>query len=236
MSCTSSVPGLPDGERFATTRMSCAGAMFQRPTSRRSSRIVMLGMASTDFVALGEGVASAHGGIRRMKDERTEMIIAEGSGRGDSGMARLCEWGAARNVTGMSEKVQVARTSAIAGGTLALCKILAGALSGSLALVSEGIHSTLDFLVTLGDVVQRDARRHTGRPGASLRAREDRESHGVCRVAVVGGDGIVDLPGSVRTSDAPRSGECGAYGGGMVSGGECGVGVTGGGFLAGAGR
>lgn len=49
----------------------------------------------------------------------------------------------------MSEKVQVARTSAIAGGTLALCKILAGALSGSLALVSEGIHSTLDFLVTL---------------------------------------------------------------------------------------
>jgi cation diffusion facilitator family transporter len=49
----------------------------------------------------------------------------------------------------MSEKVQVARTSAIAGGTLALLKLAIGILSGSLALTSEGIHSTLDFLVTL---------------------------------------------------------------------------------------
>jgi cation diffusion facilitator family transporter len=50
----------------------------------------------------------------------------------------------------MSEKVQVARTSAIAGGTLALLKLAIGFLSGSLALMSEGIHSSLDFLVTLG--------------------------------------------------------------------------------------
>jgi cation diffusion facilitator family transporter len=50
----------------------------------------------------------------------------------------------------MSEKLQVARTSAIAGGTLALLKLAIGLLSGSLALLSEGIHSSLDFLVTLG--------------------------------------------------------------------------------------
>ena len=50
----------------------------------------------------------------------------------------------------MTEKVQVARTSAIAGGTLALLKLAIGILSGSLALLSEGIHSTLDFVVTLG--------------------------------------------------------------------------------------
>src|ERR1051325_4828288 len=49
----------------------------------------------------------------------------------------------------MSEKLQVARTSAIAGGALALLKLLIGIMSGSLALVSEGIHSSLDFLVTL---------------------------------------------------------------------------------------
>jgi cation diffusion facilitator family transporter len=49
----------------------------------------------------------------------------------------------------MSEKVQVARTSAIAGGSLALLKLMIGILSGSLALISEGIHSSLDFLVTL---------------------------------------------------------------------------------------
>jgi cation diffusion facilitator family transporter len=49
----------------------------------------------------------------------------------------------------MSEKVQVARTSAIAGGSLALLKLVVGVVSGSLALISEGIHSSLDFLVTL---------------------------------------------------------------------------------------
>ena len=49
----------------------------------------------------------------------------------------------------MLEKVQVARTSAIVGGTLALLKLGIGLLSGSLALLSEGIHSSLDFFVTL---------------------------------------------------------------------------------------
>jgi cation diffusion facilitator family transporter len=49
----------------------------------------------------------------------------------------------------MSEKIQIARTSAIVGGLLALLKIGVGIFSGSLALVSEGIHSSLDFLVTL---------------------------------------------------------------------------------------
>src|ERR1051325_4032124 len=49
----------------------------------------------------------------------------------------------------MSEKVQVARTSAIAGGTLALMKLVIGFLTGSLALISEGFHSSLDFGVTL---------------------------------------------------------------------------------------
>ncbi len=49
----------------------------------------------------------------------------------------------------MSEKIQVARTSAIAGGTLALFKLAIGLLSGSLALISEGIHSTIDFAATL---------------------------------------------------------------------------------------
>src|SRR4051812_39356336 len=49
----------------------------------------------------------------------------------------------------MSEKVNVARSSAIAGGTLALFKLAIGFLSGSLALISEGIHSSLDFGVTL---------------------------------------------------------------------------------------
>jgi cation diffusion facilitator family transporter len=49
----------------------------------------------------------------------------------------------------MSEKVAVARTSAIAGGTLALLKLVIGLLTGSLALTSEGIHSSLDFGVTL---------------------------------------------------------------------------------------
>ena len=49
----------------------------------------------------------------------------------------------------MSEKVQVAKSSAIAGGMMALLKLAAGFLSGSLALISEGIHSTIDFGVTL---------------------------------------------------------------------------------------
>ena len=49
----------------------------------------------------------------------------------------------------MSEKVHVARASAIVGGILALFKVVVGLFAGSLALVSEGIHSTLDFLVTL---------------------------------------------------------------------------------------
>jgi cation diffusion facilitator family transporter len=49
----------------------------------------------------------------------------------------------------MSEKLQVAKTSAIAGGTLALLKLSAGIFSGSLALISEGIHASLDFGVTL---------------------------------------------------------------------------------------
>src|SRR5438067_2522586 len=49
----------------------------------------------------------------------------------------------------MADKVQVAKTSAIAGGTLALLKLTIGILSGSLALTSEGIHSSLDFFVTL---------------------------------------------------------------------------------------
>src|SRR4051794_12102807 len=49
----------------------------------------------------------------------------------------------------MSEKIQVAKISAIAGGCLALMKLGVGLLAGSLALVSEGIHSSLDFLVTL---------------------------------------------------------------------------------------
>ncbi len=48
-----------------------------------------------------------------------------------------------------SEKVQVARTSAIAGGTLAMLKLAIGLLTGSLALISEGIHSTLDFGVAI---------------------------------------------------------------------------------------
>jgi cation diffusion facilitator family transporter len=49
----------------------------------------------------------------------------------------------------MSEKEQVARTSAIMGGTLAVLKLVIGFLTGSLALISEGFHSTLDFGVTL---------------------------------------------------------------------------------------
>src|SRR6185437_2875815 len=49
----------------------------------------------------------------------------------------------------MSEKQQVARTSAILGGTLALLKLAIGFLTGSLALISEGFHSSLDFGVTL---------------------------------------------------------------------------------------
>ena len=49
----------------------------------------------------------------------------------------------------MSEKIQEARTSSIAGGTLALLKLTIGLLSGSLALTSEGIHSSLDFFATL---------------------------------------------------------------------------------------
>ena len=48
-----------------------------------------------------------------------------------------------------SEKVQVARTSAIAGGTLAMLKLAIGLLTGSLALISEGIHSSLDFGVAI---------------------------------------------------------------------------------------
>ena len=48
----------------------------------------------------------------------------------------------------MSEKAHVARSSAIAGGILAMFKLAIGILSGSLALISEGIHSTIDFLVT----------------------------------------------------------------------------------------
>src|SRR4051812_31121445 len=49
----------------------------------------------------------------------------------------------------MSEKIQVAATSALMGGTLALLKLAIGFLTGSLALISEGFHSSLDFLVTL---------------------------------------------------------------------------------------
>ena len=49
----------------------------------------------------------------------------------------------------MSEKIQVARTSAILGGTLALLKLAIGFFTGSLALISEGFHSSLDFGVTL---------------------------------------------------------------------------------------
>lgn len=49
----------------------------------------------------------------------------------------------------MSEKEHVARASAIVGGTLALFKLAIGILSGSLGLISEGIHSSLDFVVTL---------------------------------------------------------------------------------------
>jgi cation diffusion facilitator family transporter len=49
----------------------------------------------------------------------------------------------------MSEKLHVARSSALAGGTLAVLKLSIGFLSGSLALISEGFHSTLDFGVTL---------------------------------------------------------------------------------------
>jgi cation diffusion facilitator family transporter len=49
----------------------------------------------------------------------------------------------------MSEKHDTARSSAIVSGILSALKLGAGILSGSLALVSEGIHSLLDFLVTL---------------------------------------------------------------------------------------
>jgi cation diffusion facilitator family transporter len=49
----------------------------------------------------------------------------------------------------MSEKHDVARTSAIASGILTAFKLGVGILTGSLALISEGIHSLLDFLVTL---------------------------------------------------------------------------------------
>src|SRR5579864_443698 len=49
----------------------------------------------------------------------------------------------------MNEKVQVARTSAILGGSLALLKLAIGFVTGSLALISEGFHSSLDFGVTL---------------------------------------------------------------------------------------
>jgi cation diffusion facilitator family transporter len=49
----------------------------------------------------------------------------------------------------MSEKLHVARSSALAGGTLAVLKLTIGFLTGSLALISEGFHSTLDFGVTL---------------------------------------------------------------------------------------
>src|SRR4051812_39580297 len=49
----------------------------------------------------------------------------------------------------MSEKLHIARYSALIGGLLALLKLLTGLLSGSLALVSEGIHSSLDFVATV---------------------------------------------------------------------------------------
>ena len=49
----------------------------------------------------------------------------------------------------MSEKIIVARNSAIASGLLSLLKLVVGVLTMSLALISEGIHSSLDFLATL---------------------------------------------------------------------------------------
>ena len=49
----------------------------------------------------------------------------------------------------MSEKHHVARSSAIASGVLTCLKLAIGLMTGSLALISEGIHSLLDFLVTL---------------------------------------------------------------------------------------
>ena len=49
----------------------------------------------------------------------------------------------------MSEKINVARNSAIASGVLSLLKLSVGGLTGSLALLSEGIHSSLDFFATL---------------------------------------------------------------------------------------
>ena len=49
----------------------------------------------------------------------------------------------------MSEKHDVARSSAIASGILTVFKLAVGFLTGSLALISEGIHSLLDFLVAL---------------------------------------------------------------------------------------
>jgi len=49
----------------------------------------------------------------------------------------------------MSEKTHIAGESAFAGGMLALFKLGIGLLTGSLALLSEGIHSSLDFGVTL---------------------------------------------------------------------------------------
>lgn len=49
----------------------------------------------------------------------------------------------------MSEKLDVARSSAIASGLLTAFKLGVGIFSGSLALISEGIHSLLDFAVTV---------------------------------------------------------------------------------------
>jgi len=49
----------------------------------------------------------------------------------------------------MSEKTNVARNSVIASGVLSLLKLSVGGLTGSLALISEGIHSSLDFFATL---------------------------------------------------------------------------------------
>jgi len=69
----------------------------------------------------------------------------------------------------MSEKVTSGADLGDRGGTLALLKLGIGIFAGSLALVSEGIHSSLDFLVTLATWLSVKSGGRAGGSGASLR-------------------------------------------------------------------
>ena len=75
-------------------------------------------------------------------------------------------------------KVRTAALSVVSNSALILLKVIAGTVTGSVAILTEAVHSSIDLIASIVAFISVRKAGRAGRRGSSIRPREAREPGG----------------------------------------------------------